>query len=687
MLLLLIVVAIFLPVASCLDDRFSDKIRIRPSVMMPLAHGKLTLGNLLLAEGSGFSRDPDNTIRLVLRADSIFSVSFNEILDLPLPDTISRSYSTGQVRLEDFSTASVISLYEIAARIDEPEGSFILGSAGNMVLFPQVPPQDIGDLSAEKIGRLDYALFSSGKMELTVRNNLPVPVSMRVRLLNESSRSEIAAFEFRDIEPGAASALVSGLEGKLVRQSVISEITHFSTGASSAEALIDTGQSIELDFNASGLSVIRGRALLEKTLLGHGSGEMFLHFASDVELQELIMKNGTLNYRVDNGSGGLSLEVLFRNLSKDGEKCRFSIETDGNGGSLPGDHNLSDVDFELDDDDVRISMDYSLYAGSDNDEMTEFDLSDGNFEFELWFSRFRIGYAGGYLGSSEWRPALDYIDVHLDFFKNVSGDLLLSDPSLKLFYENSGGVPSELLLNMTAKTGDGRRQVSLFDEDRRVFPIIHPEGSHASVYDEIIINGESSNIVELLRLTPPRVKVYSSVLMNPRGREGGDDNFITSDSRAHMGMEFEFPLDLQFADLILADTVAKGIGPDDYNRIEEAFLNLQITNSLPGSASINLGLYDSLTGQLLHTFDEILMLESAAVDAGGEVIEGTDVSTETEIEIPNEMLYKLKQSSHFIISVRLNSGKYQTGQVPVRFRTVDKLDFKIRLRAGLIVDN
>jgi hypothetical protein len=686
MLLLFFAVVIFLPVASCLDDRFSGRIRIYPSVMMPLAHGKLTLGNLLLTEGSGFSRDPDNTIRLVLRADSIISVSIDEILDLPLPDTISRSFNTGQVRLEDFSTTSLISLYEIAGRIDEPEGSFILGSAGNMVLFPEVPPQDIGDFPAEKIGRLDYAWFSSGKMELTVRNNLPVPVSMQVRLLNVFSRSEVASFDFRDIEPGAAATLVSGLEGRLVRQSVTSEITFFSTGASSKEVYIDTGQSIELDFTASELSAIRGRALLEKTLLDQGSDAMVLHFANDVELQELIMKSGILNYRVDNGSGGMNLEVVFNSISKDGEKCRFTILPDGKGGYLTGDHTLSDVDFDLGEG-VRIFMEYSLFAGSDNNEMTEFDLSGESFEFDLWFSHFQIGYAGGYFGSGELRPGLDYIDFHIDFFRNITGDLLLSDPSLKLFYENSGGVPSELLLNMSAATDDGTRQVRLFNEDRRVFPIIHPEESYTSVYDEIIINGESSNLVELLRLTPPSVKVDASVLMNPRGRAGGTDNFMTSDSRAYMGMEFEFPLDLQFTDLILTDTVASGIDHDDFNMIGEVFLNLQITNSLPGSASIKLDLYDSLTGQVLHTFDEILMLESAAVDAGGGVIEGTAVRTETEIEIPDEVLDKLRHSSHFIISVRLNSGKYQTAQVPVRFRTVDKLDFRIRMRAGLIVNN
>lgn len=216
-LLPLALLVLFLTVTSCKDEKFSDWVRIHPSVMMPLAHGQLTLGNLLLSEGSGFSPDSDNTIRLVLRTDSILSVSLNETLDLPLPDTISRSFSTRPVRLENFTTTSRISLNEIAGRIDEAEGTFIRESAGKKVLFPEIPSQDIGGFHAEKIEMLEYAEFSSGRVELTVRNNFPVRVSMQIRLVNETSRTEVARMEFRDIEPGASATRRSSLEKKAVK--------------------------------------------------------------------------------------------------------------------------------------------------------------------------------------------------------------------------------------------------------------------------------------------------------------------------------------------------------------------------------------------------------------------------------------------------------------------------------------
>jgi hypothetical protein len=176
-------------------------------------------------------------------------------------------------------------------------------------------------------------------------------------------------------------------------------------------------------------------------------------------------------------------------------------------------------------------------------------------------------------------------------------------------------------------------------------------------------------------------------MMNPRGRNGGMDNFITSESRAYLGIEFELPLDMRFTDLILTDTIPFVIDPANYDLFEEVFLNLQITNSLPGGASVSLALYDSLSGLVVHNFGEILLMGSAGVGSGGEVIPGSSVTTETEIDIPNEVIDHMRISSHFIISSRLNSGRDQVMQVPVRFRTVDQLDFRIRLRARLNVGN
>jgi hypothetical protein len=683
---LLITAGLFLVLlVSCLHDSFSDRIGVQPSVMMPLAHGSLSLGNLLLTEGSSFTGDPDSTLRLVLSSDSLIAVSLHEILDLPVPDTVSRVFGMGPVKLKDFSTTSSISLHEIAGRIKEPEASLVPGLPGENALFPAIPEQAIGDLPAGKIQQFEYALFTSGEIGLTARNDLPVPVSMEVRLLNQQGRQEIARFGFQEIQPGASATLTSDLQDKFLRQDLVYEIISFST-ASASGVTIDLSRAIELEINAYDLYVIRGKARLEKILLDTGRDALVLNFANDVELQELVMQKGLFNYLIVNSSRGLTLEVVINTITKEGEKLRYNIKPDGRGGYFTGNHVMSDVDVDVSKD-VRIDMDYFLYAGSDDSEMTEFDLSGEIFEFDLWFSDFQVGYASGYLGSGELRPKTGHLEFGLDFFRNISGDLLLSKPLLRLYYENSGGIPSELLLNMTAVSADSIRQVNLFDEDRRAFPIVMPAEPYTSVSDEILITHESSNISEFLRLTPPLVRTDVSVLMNPLGRKGGITNFITSESRAYMGVEFELPLDMRFTDLILTDTIAFVIDPVNYDLFEEVFLNLQITNSLPGSASVSLALYDSLSGLVLHNFGEIMLLGSAGVGSRGEVIPDTAVTTETEIDIPKEVIDHLRLSSHFIISSRMNSGRYHAVQVPVRFRTVDQLDFRIRLRARLNVGN
>ncbi len=43
-------------------DRFSDRISYRPSIVIPLTHGSLTLGNLIESYDTDFIFDPDNSI-------------------------------------------------------------------------------------------------------------------------------------------------------------------------------------------------------------------------------------------------------------------------------------------------------------------------------------------------------------------------------------------------------------------------------------------------------------------------------------------------------------------------------------------------------------------------------------------------------------------------------------------------
>ncbi|MFP4366946.1 MAG: hypothetical protein ACLFQA_07625 [Bacteroidales bacterium] len=684
-------VIIILVTASCVKDnfdfeKFSDRTAYRPSFVLPLAQGNLTLGNLLEPDDSLIFFDPDNSIRLMIREDSVFSVTVDDILEIPLPDPLSKSFILDPVELDDFTSVTSISLNELASRMSEPEASYIQGSAGSTVIFPEVPAQYIGDISASAIEDIEYAYFTAGDLELTATNNLPVTVSMEVSLVNEVSGIEVGRFLFENVDPQQPLTRTTSLAGKMVTQNLSARVLSFSTSSSDSEVYIDLADEIEMNIHAVNMLVDRGKVRLGKTLIGSAESLTDLHFDQNVQLEELTMKEGDINYTLDNFTGGVTLEVLLANVNNDAGLFDFEIVPDGSGGETAGVLELANAEFDFSEYTNQINISYSLYAGSENSEMIEFDLTPGVLNLDMWFSNFAVGYASGYFGQNDY--VMDVEDFNLDFelFDKISGDFRLTNPSVKLFYENGAGVPVNLDFNMNAESSDGGEQVRLFDEEKRGFSIDYPSEPFTTTSGEILINRESSNIVDLIALPPSLIGVNASVSINPDGQTA-TPNFITSESSALIGMEFELPLEMQLTDLGLTDTIEIDIEPDEIDMIESLLLTLQVTNAFPLGASVDLSLYDSISGQVLHTFGEMILMEAAAVDSEGLVTGGSEVVSEAVVEITGNVIDHLKQANQVIVSARFNTGENNGQQVPVKFRTTDRLDFRIRLKATLDAGN
>lgn len=687
--ILLLPVVVILILASCVKDNFeleklSEKVSYRPSFVVPLAHGNLTLGNFLKPDDTLIFVEPDNTIRLVLREEAIFSVSADDLLKIPLPDPVFISLSTPPVELADFNTTTGIDLSETVNRINEPESSYILESEGNTVSFPSIPVQYIGDITARLPEDIEYAYFAAGDLELTVHNNFPAEVNMVLRLVNESDRSEIAGFSFAGIGPGESVSLISGLEDKVIRSSFVMEIMEFSTASSEGEVYIDLSDEIVFEINARDLLASKGRARIERTLLDSGEALRDLPFASDVQLDELTMGDGQIHYISEHFPEGVTLSVTIDNVYHEERPVSFDITPEPDG-ALSGTHNLIDVDFDFSEYDKQMFFSYRLFAGSENREMVEFDFSLGSIDMDLRGSDFNASYASGYFGREELSLDIDKVNLDFDLYDRLSGEFRLTNPYVSFFYDNSAGVPIELLVNMDATSDEGN-SVGLFDAEQREFAIDYPDEPYDSVAGEILIDKETSNIVELIALPPSAINIDASVIMNPDG-PGTGQNIVTTDSRAEFGVEFVLPLEMQLTNLGFADTVEIDIETEEYDMVELLLLTLRVNNGFPLGASVDLSLYDSKADQVLHSFGDVMLTEAATVDEEGFVIEGGEATSEAEVEVTGDILDALNRADHVIVSARLNTGKHNGSQVPVKFQTTNSLNFRIKIRADVNINN
>ncbi|MGF1584905.1 MAG: hypothetical protein ACFCUM_06260 [Bacteroidales bacterium] len=665
-------------------DRLSDQISYRPSFIIPLAHGSLTLGNILEPDDSLVFFDPDNAVRIMIRDDSVTSIFLNDIIDLSQVQQVSRQFTINPVSLDGFNSAAIISLGDLTGpgHIGEPESSAISGASGSNSIFPGVPLQNAGVFPADNLPDIDYVRLTEGMIELMVTNGLPVGITLEILMKNEYDGSHIGFFSFNNLEPGQSLVSSGSLEGRVVRNQVSLELISFtSPGSGDDLVFIDLNDAIDITISSSGLKAEKGRARVPVTLLDSASDIVDLSFKDDQLIESFNLESANLEYEIPNNSCGLTLDIDFLNTEKDGSPYGFDLVTDGYGGLIKLTSAISDVDVDFDGYGHNLHIEYTLSVGSDAG-FTEFDLTTGNIDFSLMLRDLVPGHVTGYFGKDQFTLDEEEYELGFDLFRKITGDFRITNPSMRIFYSNSIGVPMNLSFNIRGESADGNKEADLLGIAHEGFTLSVPGQPGEMAEGEILLDRETSGIVDFISLPPSAITIAATTFVNPEGKTSVP-NFISSESSFQMGMEIELPLEMQLANLGLTDTIPIDINPGDLDIIENLILSLDVYNNFPLGAGIDVILYDSVAGAVLHTFENILLAGAAGVDADGIASPGNGTVTHASAEVTGVVVDHLKQATHIIVSALMNTGMHNGQQIPVKFRTTDNLDFTIRLKAGL----
>lgn len=680
---------ILVAAVSCVKDNFdfdrlSDRISYRPSIVIPLAHGSLTLGNLLESRDTVFVFDPDNSIKLVIREDTLLSFTHEDILNIATPAPFSRQFPLGPVSLAPAGSSSSISLRELVepGRMKDPEASLINGSAGSMGLFPPVNSQDMGSFRADQLAGFEFARFTAGDMIMSVTNNLPVAVSMVINLVNDPDGSQVGVFSFGDIGPGQTASRPAPLSGIMMHNNMSFEVSAFSSpGSGTREVSIDLDNDLLIEITSENLLAEKGRAMVPPAVIGTGSDLINMNFAGDHRIDELNLESGTVRYLVDYSSRGLMLNVEMVNVITSDAPFEFTVVTSGEGGMDEGEEHFSDAAVDLSVFDNGLMINYTLMAGSDSG-ITDFDFTPGSLDFTLDLSDFTIGYATGFFGVREVITRKQF-NIDYDIFDMLAGDFRFTSPSIRFFYENSLGIPFFLNFDLEGRSSDGTGQVMLPGEGYPGIEIGPAGGPSGNTSGEILLGRDASEVIEFVSLPPSGITFESFTIRNPKG-DTGTPNFITSGSLLKMDMEIDVPLEMELTDLLLSDTIGIDFSTED---IESLLLDMEAANGFPLGLSVDLSLYDSVRNVVLHTFEDIVLMKAAPVQGNGIVEPGSTSSSVAGIEISGSTVDHLRNAGHIIITARVNTGDHDSRQVPVRFQTTDSFDFRIKLRAILNIKN
>ena len=273
-------------------------------------------------------------------------------------------------------------------------------------------------------------------------------------------------------------------------------------------------------------------------------------------------------------------------------------------------------------------------------------------------------------------------DLNLnDIMSRITGDFLISNPSIKFNYTNSFSDSLKVDLNMTARKKDGSLDLNLVPFNLTL-PDIPVQQEVTSTY---IIDKSNSNLPLLISLPPEVVDYSGTVIMTASAKSGQSGNYVLAPNHLTGSLEIDVPLEFRINNLQFTDTVDNFMkdnsGTDNPVKPENfQLLRIKISakNGFPLGVSLKMSLYDSSTNSIKSTVEAKDILEPAAVDSNGKATNTTETST--SIEMTNTFFSNVNKADKIIFWFTLNSTGGGSQDVKIYS------DYRINFNASVVFE-
>ncbi len=260
----------------------------------------------------------------------------------------------------------------------------------------------------------------------------------------------------------------------------------------------------------------------------------------------------------------------------------------------------------------------------------------------------------------------DTVDVDLALFEDFDSGLILEDPQFTINVNNPFNLSGSIYGLLLAYSQDD------IEENLEINLDVQPNNLST-------VNYYVDDIGDIIAL-PPQILEYEA---NANLTFNAND-IVGSDS-LKLGVDIDFPLSVNAANLSLKDTIVFNGLNYDINKIERVLLHYNLINGFPLGTEFNLVLHDSLNPLInLDTLsfvgvnsDEDNIIQPAIVNELGEVTEtvlSSGILTLSYAEINN-----LLNTNKIIIDVTLSSSDFQNANQYVKIYS----DYECLLKVGI----
>jgi len=632
-----------------------------PEIISPLANINLTIADLIPEEGS-VVYDEDNFISLAYRDDNIFSFSSDSIIDIPTQQGFEENYQFNDLQIDPFNEELTYTLEQLI--LENPIATSLAEQLGIPIPLPSDGVQVTGSvfniLSSVDIGSTQIELddfseisFITGDLSMGIENTLPVDIESLDIDLSTGSGS-IGVFQFSNINPGQTQYTSLDLSGMTIDNNVFADFNSFILQEvdNLEEFLINPESGIKIYFQISNISVTSITTSFDNQQLTDYSTIIDFNLENGEQLHNIILSNGKIICALSSTlNTNVILSLSIPSATLDGQL--FEVERVIFAGVEPTfeEIDLSGLNIDLTTDlsqpynKIPISVSALLDTGDDFVTLNNQDEASIN----LSFSDLAIDYADGYFGNYEIDLGGDLVDVDLSIFEDFDSGLILEDPKFIIRVLNSVGISANIQAGINAYSPFGDAAVFTFDE-----MIDQPSFFGDTINQVWVYDKNNSTIDDIIALPPQQIAYFGTAYIDGTT---GNVNYISSDTKLSLGVEVDFPMSLNVANISLKDTIILNELDVNYNKINNLSLFMNIDNGFPLDTKLDLLLRDSISNVIFDTL-EVANFSSGIIDENGYLIES--LFSENQLFLNDEQIAHFLNSNQLILDVTLNTEENQS---------------------------
>lgn len=666
-------------------NKLSKKAVYSPTMAISAVKGGVSLSDMIKASDTVVF-DQNKFVKLVFKKDSVINLKLADFYNLTNMVAFSQTYAMGVLSIDPFQATYSYTLGQISSNLSVAlKNQFIALDNGVKHPWPGFPAVNMGEKTFTGIINFQNAVFKSGYLDISIKNNLPAAInSINVSLFNTTGHTAIGGLvTIPPIAAGQTGVASIDLTNQTVTNSIIAAIVLTGSVANATPVTISlTNNNIQITIKGRALIVKSGRMILPSQSVSlNNKDTLTFNAGNGVELTGLKVTTGNLSYNISAVSSlTAALTISLPSTSRGGIPVSQVINI-GPSAQFAGTILFNNTTVDLSKDVLkpfnRLPMTYGLVVNSNNT-MINFNSTD-NIKLDIKLLNPVFDYAKGYFGQQVETIAPDSLDLGIaDVLSHLTGSFLISSPSIKINYSNSFAIPMQVTFNGTG-IRKNKSNVNLGLATQTITPATFAARDVSAV---ITVDKTTSKIDSLISMPPEKIRFSGSAKMNPAGNTGLRDNYVFGNSRFLASLDVEVPLEFRMNNLQFVDTVdnflksssgsSSSFKPEDFKLLR---IDITAQNGFPLGISLKMSLYDPTTHTIKSTIDATDLLKPAPVDANGKSNGFTE--TTTHIEFTKEFFSSINTTDKIIFKFGLITS--ENGTKDVKIYSDNRIDYNAAL--------